>query len=112
MPTNKATFSGARLLNDMLRARSAGQGVSWCCRGGLAILIAMSNVTDILSSIEQGDSKAAEKLLPLVYEELRKLAAAKLAHEMPGQTLQATALLHEADLRLAGKSVLKQLAVN
>src|SRR5260221_14506274 len=60
----------------------------------------MSDVTRILSQIEQGDPSAAEQLLPLVYEELRKLAASKLAHEMPGQTLQATALVHEAYLRL------------
>ena len=60
----------------------------------------MSDVTRILSQIEQGDSHAAEQLLPLVYDELRKLAAAKLAHEKPGQTLQATALVHDAYLRL------------
>jgi plasmid stabilization system protein ParE len=54
----------------------------------------MSDVTRILSQIEQGDPQAAEKLLPLVYDELRKLAAAKLAQEKPGQTLQATALVH------------------
>jgi RNA polymerase sigma factor (TIGR02999 family) len=60
----------------------------------------MSEVTRILSAIEQGDSDAAEQLLPLVYEELRKLAAQKLAKEKPGQTLQATALVHEAYLRL------------
>ena len=63
----------------------------------------MSDVTRILSQIESGDPLAAEKLLPLVYDELRKLAAAKLAHEKPGQTLQATALVHEASLRLMGK---------
>ena len=62
----------------------------------------MSDVTLILSQIESGDPSAAEQLLPLVYEELRKLAAAKLAHEKPGQTLQATALVHEAYLRLIG----------
>ena len=62
----------------------------------------MSDVTRILSQIEQGDSAAAEQLLPLVYNELRKLAAAKLALEKPGQTLQATALVHEAYLRLVG----------
>jgi RNA polymerase sigma factor (TIGR02999 family) len=62
----------------------------------------MKDVTGILSAIEQGDRKAAEDLLPLVYEELRKLAALKLAHERPGQTLQATALVHEAYLRLVG----------
>jgi len=62
----------------------------------------MSDVTHILSQIESGDPNAAEQLLPLVYEELRKLAAAKLAFEKPGQTLQATALVHEAFLRLVG----------
>jgi RNA polymerase sigma factor (TIGR02999 family) len=62
----------------------------------------MKDVTCILSAIEQGDQKAAEELLPLVYDELRKLAARKLAHEQPGQTLQATALVHEAYLRLVG----------
>ena len=60
----------------------------------------MSDVTQILSQIEQGDPSAAEQLLPLVYEELRRLAAAKLANEKPGQTLQATALVHDAYLRL------------
>jgi RNA polymerase sigma factor (TIGR02999 family) len=60
----------------------------------------MSDVTRILSAIEQGDQHAAEQLLPLVYDELRKLAAQKLAREKPGQTLQATALVHEAYLRL------------
>jgi RNA polymerase sigma factor (TIGR02999 family) len=60
----------------------------------------MSEVTRILSAIEQGDPHAAEQLLPLVYDELRKLAAAKLAQEKPGQTLEATALVHEAYLRL------------
>jgi RNA polymerase sigma factor (TIGR02999 family) len=60
----------------------------------------MSEVTQILSAIEQGDPSAAERLLPLVYDELRKLAAQKLAHEQPGQTLEATALVHEAYLRL------------
>lgn len=62
----------------------------------------MSDVTQILSAIDQGDTHASEKLLPLVYDELRNLAAAKLAHEKPGQTLQATALVHEAYLRLVG----------
>jgi RNA polymerase sigma factor (TIGR02999 family) len=60
----------------------------------------MSDVTRILSAIEQGDPHASEQLLPLVYDELRKLAAQKLAQEKPGQTLQATALVHEAYLRL------------
>jgi RNA polymerase sigma factor (TIGR02999 family) len=62
----------------------------------------MSDVTQILERVEQGEGKAAEELLPLVYEELRKLAAAKMAQEAPGQTLQPTALVHEAWLRLAG----------
>jgi RNA polymerase sigma factor (TIGR02999 family) len=62
----------------------------------------MSEVTRILSAIEQGDPHAAGQLLPLVYEELRKLAAQKLAQEKPGQTLEATALVHEAYLRLVG----------
>jgi RNA polymerase sigma factor (TIGR02999 family) len=60
----------------------------------------MSDVTRILSAIEQGDPRAAEQLLPLVYDELRKLAAQKMAQEAPGQTLQATALVHEAYVRL------------
>jgi RNA polymerase sigma factor (TIGR02999 family) len=60
----------------------------------------MADVTQILSQIEQGDPSAADELLPLVYEELRKLAAAKMARENPGQTLQATALVHEAYARL------------
>lgn len=62
----------------------------------------MSAVTHVLEAIQQGDPKAAEELLPLVYAELRKLAAAKMAQQAPGQTLQATALVHEAYLRLTG----------
>src|SRR5215813_2155098 len=62
----------------------------------------MSEATQILNAIEQGDPKAAEQLLPLVYDELRRLAAQKLAQEKPGQTLDATALVHEAYLRLVG----------
>ena len=60
----------------------------------------MNDVTRVLSAIEQGDPRASEELLPLVYDELRKLAARKLAREKPGQTLQATALVHEAYLRV------------
>src|SRR6516225_5519806 len=60
----------------------------------------MTDVTHILEAIEQGDPQAAERLLPLVYDELRKLAAERMAQERPGQTLQATALVHEAYLRL------------
>jgi RNA polymerase sigma factor (TIGR02999 family) len=63
---------------------------------------AMNEVTRILSAVEQGDPQAAEQLLPLVYSELRKLAAQRLAQEKPGQTIQATALVHEAYLRLVG----------
>src|SRR5438552_1820176 len=62
----------------------------------------MSDVTRLLAAIEQGDPSAAEQLLPLVYDELRQLAAQRLAHEQPGQTLQPTALVHEAYLRLLG----------
>jgi RNA polymerase sigma factor (TIGR02999 family) len=63
----------------------------------------MSDVTQILSAIERGEAHAAEKLLPLVYDELRSLAAKKMAHEPPGQTLEATALVHEAYLRLVDR---------
>jgi len=69
----------------------------------------MSDVTQILSAIEQGDPHAAEQLLPLVYDELRKLAAQKMAQEKPGQTLQATALVHEAYLRLVASGGCKSL---
>jgi RNA polymerase sigma factor (TIGR02999 family) len=67
-----------------------------------ANLLLMDKVTEILGAIEQGDAHAAEQLLPLVYDELRTLAAQKLAQEKPGQTLQATALVHEAYVRLVG----------
>jgi RNA polymerase sigma factor (TIGR02999 family) len=70
----------------------------------------MSHVTRILSQIESGDPSAAEKLLPLVYDELRKLAAGKLAQEKPGQTLQATALVHEAYLKLVGTEAPRDFA--
>jgi RNA polymerase sigma factor (TIGR02999 family) len=66
------------------------------------MIASMSEVTRILDQIQQGDPSAAEQLLPLVYEELRQLAAQKLIQEKPGQTLQATALVHEAYLRLVG----------
>jgi RNA polymerase sigma factor (TIGR02999 family) len=68
----------------------------------------MSEVTRILSAIEQGDPHASEQLLPLVYDELRKLASARLTQEKPGQTLQATALVHEAYLRLVGAEQAQQ----
>ena len=64
----------------------------------------MSEFTQILESVEHGNPKAADKLLPLVYEELRKLAVAKMANELPNQTLQPTALVHEAWLRLVGEA--------
>jgi len=67
----------------------------------------MNDVTRILSAIEHGDPDAAERLLPLVYDELRRLAAQRLAQEKPGQTLQATALVHEAYLRLVGTGAAK-----
>ena len=67
----------------------------------------MSEVTQILQSIERGDARAAGDLLPLVYDELRKLAASRMAREAPGQTLQPTALVHEAWLRLAGNEALR-----
>lgn len=67
----------------------------------------MSDLTRILQAMESGEAQAAEKLLPLVYEELRKLAAAKMAHESPNQTLQPTALVHEAWLRLTGDENVK-----
>ena len=73
-------------------------------RPASVILGYMSEVTHILSAIEHGDPHAAEQLLPLVYDELRKLASQRLAQEKPGQTLQATALVHEAYLRLVGQT--------
>jgi hypothetical protein len=67
----------------------------------------MTDVTHILNAIEQGDARATEKLLPLVYEELRLLAAQKMSQELPGQTLQATALVHEAYIRLVAHAAKK-----
>jgi RNA polymerase sigma factor (TIGR02999 family) len=74
--------------------------IQWHCLFLGGILDRMADVTLILSRIENGDPEAAEQLLPLVYDELRRLAAAKLANENPGQTLQATALVHDAYIRL------------
>src|ERR1039457_7225829 len=73
--------------------QAAGRGDSLCC---------VSDLTRMIEAIQQGDPKAADELLPLVYEELRRLAAAKMANEAAGNTLQATALVHEAWLRLVG----------
>ncbi len=79
----------------MSSSRLLAGGISWWLK-------AMNDVTRILTAIEQGDGQAAEQLLPLVYDELRKLAAARMAAENPGHTLNATALVHEAYLRLVG----------
>jgi RNA polymerase sigma factor (TIGR02999 family) len=79
----------------MSSCRGLDGGISRCLK-------AMNDVTRILSAIEQGDPSAAGQLLPLIYDELRKLATQKLAREQPGQTLQATALVHEAYVRLVG----------
>jgi hypothetical protein len=81
-----------------------GQGALRHCRPAQRRLhsVLMADVTEILNALAQGDPAAAEQLLPLVYDELRQLAAQKLAHEKPGRTLQATALVHEAYLRLVG----------
>ncbi|HMC67340.1 MAG TPA: ECF-type sigma factor, partial [Gemmataceae bacterium] len=68
----------------------------------------MSEVTRILGAIEQGDPRASEQLLPLVYDELRRLAAQKMSRESPGQTLEATALVHEAYLRLVDTETVQQ----
>src|SRR5215813_3550486 len=70
----------------------------------------MTDLTQLLGAIEQGDSQAADELLPLVYEELRKLAAARMANEAAGHTLQPTALVHEVWLRLAGNDANVQFA--
>jgi RNA polymerase sigma factor (TIGR02999 family) len=84
------------------RSSAGGGGAFFPSRfgPGRSILGGMADVTRILSAIEAGDPQAAEELLPLVYDELRRLAAQKLVHERPGQTLDATALVHEAYLRL------------
>jgi RNA polymerase sigma factor (TIGR02999 family) len=80
----------------------AARATAGAAPGPALAAVAMSDVTPILSAIERGDARAAEQLLPLVYDELRKLAAQRLAQEKPGQTLQATALVHEAYRRLVG----------
>lgn len=85
-------------------SRTLMDSTSWNRRGGRGILDRMSDLTQVLSRIEHGDRSAANELLPLVYRELRELAAAKLARESPGHTLQPTALVHEAYLRLVGTS--------
>src|SRR5712675_1343538 len=84
----------------MVATGRGGGYTSGTCKGPRTAVPPMSEATQILSAIEQGDPHAAGQLLPLVYDELRKLAAQRLAQEKPGQTLQATALVHEAYLRL------------
>jgi RNA polymerase sigma factor (TIGR02999 family) len=76
---------------------------NWCFYWRVSTLGTMSEVTQLLGAIDTGDPEAADQLLPLVYNQLRRLAAVRLAREKPGQTLQATALVHEAWIRLAGK---------
>jgi RNA polymerase sigma factor (TIGR02999 family) len=96
-------FRPARALTQRLRVISgATRGIALAFRLVVFIIARMSDVTQLLSAIEEGKSETAEQLLPVVYGELRRLAAAKIAGEKPGQTLQATALVHEAWLRLAG----------
>lgn len=85
---NEENSSGARRIDELCSARFLAEN--------------MSDATVMLAAVSAGDSKAAEALLTLVYDELRRLAASKLAHEAPGQTLQPTALVHEAWLRLVG----------
>src|SRR5262249_24102362 len=111
-PSSKPRVRREQLSNSIGR-RARGSWVGPPCRPsfyrglvrlrvspGAVILVPMSEVTRILSAIEGGDPSAAGQLLPLVYDELRKLAAQKLARETPGQTLDATALVHESYLRL------------
>jgi RNA polymerase sigma factor (TIGR02999 family) len=104
------TFVPLRVASRCLSQRWIGEAARWKRPQGPVKLLEipgpfskgepMSEVTRILSAVEQGEPHAAEQLLPLVYDELRKLAAQRLAQEKPGQTLQATALVHEAYLRL------------
>jgi len=91
-----------------LRFFKESSASKWTQATKLNILLRMSQVTQILESILHGQSQATEKLLPLVYQELRQLAAHKMAHEAPGHTLQPTALVHEAYLRLVGGSPSRQ----
>src|SRR5262249_54300978 len=93
------TLAQAPATSASLRCREPGR---WPVTPAEVILGLMSDVTGILSAIEQGDPSAAEQLLPLVYDELRRLAAQRLAGEGPGHTLQPTALVHEAYLKLVG----------
>jgi RNA polymerase sigma factor (TIGR02999 family) len=97
------TRAAAALIPDRVTShRTSALGLGRGQFGRPTASLSMTDVTRILLGIEQGDPQAAEQLLPLVYDELRRLAALKLAQEKPGQTLQATALVHEAYLRLVG----------
>src|SRR5262249_42859721 len=98
-------FGPARICSH--RATSLGLG-SACAAGRPLVAVSMNDVTRILSAIEQGEPQAAEQLLPLVYDELRRLAAQKLAREQPGQTIQATELVHEAYLCLVNQDVVQR----
>jgi RNA polymerase sigma factor (TIGR02999 family) len=88
------------LPSDFVLLPASAVGILVCCVPLLRYSGALSDVTHILQALEQGDAQAANELLPLVYQELRRLAAHKMAHEAPGHTLQPTALVHEAWLRL------------
>src|SRR5262245_32349455 len=96
----RAVDLGLRAQVDGTGARKPPATAEVSSRSRCGTLARMTEVTRILSAIEHGDPRAAEQLLPLVYDELRQLAAQKLAHERPGLTLQPTALVHEAYLRL------------
>jgi RNA polymerase sigma factor (TIGR02999 family) len=102
VPENSATTGAKSRYSPDFWKHSAVAGIRSRLARRRVILRDRADVTQILSAIEQGDQHAAAELLPLVYDELRKLAAARLAEEKPGQTLQATALVHEAYLRLVG----------
>lgn len=97
-----STGSPLRECWSLALGRRHGADNSSCPPRYLHYLVRVSEVTQILDRIQQGDSRAAEELLPLVYDELRQIAASKMAAEVPGQTLQPTALVHEAWLKLAG----------
>lgn len=85
-----------------LEAKRIGELV--CSSGGLSAVACMNEISELMARIESGDRAASDALLPLVYQELRRLAEARLAHEKPGQTLQATALVHEAYMRLVDQA--------
>ncbi len=101
-PPNCSFATGPNVLGTSVRQSGCLVPAGEICESRCDIIGGMTDVTQIISQIEKGDCGAAERLLPLVYNELRKLAAAKLAQEKPGQTLQATALVHDAYLRLVG----------